>query len=299
MITLVSPSCSIYLITVLYLIEMSLNPAETIPLNLQASDHHLDRVDFGSPLRQKKFFSQARQRFGDWQALFDALSKMTHGHLTLRKLKRWRLGQALPVLDLVQAICLVTGQDWRRLSVEIRPANWGQRKGGNMKLAEHGCNLTLQNRMKGGRMTGRSNGIMHMRTIASVGGAASIKANRHPFRRVDGPNGIRMLDELERDVMAKLFSGGIHAVYEPVVRIGLRRLIPDFRVGATYIECTHNRQVNVKSAELKERFRTLKEHVEFGRGIVVTHPSLVSRYKQYLPADIEVTTAENLQSILT
>jgi hypothetical protein len=104
-------------------------------------------------------------------------------------------------------------------------------------------------------MTGRSNSILHMKAIASIGGAASINTNRHPFRRVGGLNGTRMLDSLERDVMAKLVSGGFHIVYEPVIRIGLRRLIPDFRIGATYIECTRNQKVNVKSAELVERFR--------------------------------------------
>jgi hypothetical protein len=152
--------------------------------------------------------------------------------------------------------------------------------------------------VKGGRITGGSNSIMHMKAIASIGGTASIKANRHPFRRIGGPNGTRMLDSLERDVMAKLVTGGFHVVYEPVVRIGRRRLIPDFRIGATYIECTRNQKVNVKSAELAERFRALSKHVEFCRGIVVTEPFLVDKYRYHLPPDIEVTTKDDLLTTL-
>jgi hypothetical protein len=167
-----------------------------------------------------------------------------------------------------------------------------------MKVTEHGCNLTLENRVKGGRMTGGSNSLLHMKAIASIGGAASIKTNRHPFRRVSGPNGTKMLDDLEREVMTKLVSGGFHVVYEPVVRIGQRRLIPDFRIDTTYIECTRDRKVNVKSAELVERFRVLSEHVEFCRGIVVTKAFLVAKYRHYLPADIDVTTTDDLLATL-
>jgi hypothetical protein len=153
--------------------------------------------------------------------------------------------------------------------------------------------------MNGGKMTGRSNSLEHMRAIASIGGAAAVNANTHPFRRINGPNGIRMLDDLERDVMLRLISQGFTAEYEPVVRIGDRRLIPDFRIHGTYIECTHNRQVKIKAAELRERFRMLRENVVFSRGIVVTYPSLVRRYRHYLPVDIEVTTIDNLPSVIT
>jgi hypothetical protein len=256
----------------------------------------LARVDFGSSVRQKAFFFQARRSFANWRDLFDKICKITDTQLTLRKLKRWRLGQALPVLDVVQTICRLTGKELCDLGVEIRPVHWGQQKGGNKKVAKHGCNLTLRDRMMGGRMTGRSNSIVHMKTIVSVGGSNSIRSNRHPFRRVDGPNGIRMLDDLERDVIMKLVSAGFDAVYEPVIKIGLRRLIPDFRIGATYIECTRNQKANAKSAKLIERFHVLREHVKFRKGIVVTLPFLVDKYRHYLPPDIDVATSDNLPS---
>ena len=271
-----------------------MNSGRVIELEFQPSTNPLARVDFGSPSHQKAFFFQARRSFTNWMDLFNELCKVTRTQLTVRKLKRWRLGQALPVLDVVQAICSLTGQDLGQLAVEIRSAHWGQKKGGDRKVAKHGCNLTLDNRMKGGRMTGRSNSAAHMKTIASVGGSISIKRNRHPFRRTRGPNGVRMLDRLERDVMMKLVSAGFHITYEPVVRIGLRRFIPDFRVGAIYIECTRNKKVNDKSAELIERFRVLRKHVAFSKGIVVTLPFLVDKYRHYLPPEIEVSVLDDL-----
>lgn len=143
-------------------------------------------------------------------------------------------------------------------------------------------------------MTGSSNSITHLKAIASAGGAAAVKKNWYPLRRVRGPRGIRMMDSLERDVMMKLISGGVQFTYEPVVRIGLRRLIPDFRIGATYLECSRNKKVSEHARELLERFRMLRDHVEFSRGIVVTSEGLVDRYKHYLPHDIDVATVEDL-----
>lgn len=107
------------------------------------------------------------------------------------------------------------------------------------------------------------------------------------------------MDDLEREVMVQLVSRGFPAEYEPVVRIGNQRLIPDFRIDGTYIECTHNQQVNNKAADLRERFRMLRENVMFSRGIVVTYPYLLRRYRHYLPGDIDVTTIDGLPSVLT
>ncbi len=272
-----------------------MDPKGGVPLDYQLSRNASARVCFGNSLRQKAFFLQARRSYASWKDLLDNLRKLTKIHLTPRKLRRWRLGQALPVLDVVQAICDLTGEDLSQLVVEIKAPNWGQQKGGNNKVAKCGCNLTLQRWIKGGRKTGRSNSVSHMKAIASIGGSVAIKSNTHPFRTVNGPKGIKMLDTLERDVMAKLVSAGFDATYEPVVKIGVRRLIPDFRVGGTYIECTRNRKVNAKSAELIGRFRALRKHVAFHKGVVVTLPSLVDRYRYYLMlSDIDVTTADNL-----
>ena len=43
-----------------------------------------------------------------------------------------------------------------------------------------------------------------------------------------------------------------------------------------------NKKVNDKSAELIERFRVLRKHVAFSKGIVVTLPFLVDKYRHYL-----------------
>lgn len=146
-------------------------------------------MNFGSRLRQKSFSSRARRSFDSWRSFFEKISGLTHSQLTLRELKRWRMGQALPVLGVVKAICSLERTDWRSLGVELLPANWGQRRGGRMKVAQHGCNLTLQDRMNGGKMTGRSNSMEHMRAIASLGGPkvkqTSISQNKRPERRQD------------------------------------------------------------------------------------------------------------------
>lgn len=268
------------------------------PRECLCSRNALARVDFGSIARQKTFFRQARRCLMSGKNLFIQVSKITSTDVTFRKLKRWSLGQALPALDVVVAICNLTGQEFGTLGVKIMPSHWGQEKGGTKKFAQCGCNLTLLDRMKGGRLTGRSNSILHMKAIASIGGSKSITNRKHPFRKIDGPNGIRMFNRLERDVMTRLVGAGYVAEYEPVVKIGSRRLIPDFRVGITYIECTRNTKVNAKAAELRERFRLLRGHVAFRRGIVVTLPFLVDRYRLHLPRGIGVATPQDLPSVI-
>jgi hypothetical protein len=105
-----------------------------------------------------------------------------------------------------------------------------------------------------------------------------------------------MFNRLERDTMDQLVRQGLEVEYEPVINLGSKRLIPDFRVGNTYIECTCDPKANVKAPKLYERFRLLREHVPFRKGIVVTLPFLVAKYTHYLPPGVEVAT---LQDFLT
>jgi hypothetical protein len=258
----------------------------------------LSRVDFGSQECQKVFFRKARDQIGSWRILYAQVLRTKHVSLTLRKLKRWNLGQALPTAETVAAICEITGQEFRNLDVKLKDHNWGQKRGGYHKVATYGCNLTLQDRMIGGKLTGRSNTLNHLKTIASIGGSHAVKRMKNPNRRIFGPSGVRMFNQLERDTMNELVLQHLEVEYEPVIRLGSRRLIPDFRVGSTYIECTTNRKANVKGPELRRRFHLLKEHVQFRRGIVVTLPSLASKYKHYLGPDTKVVTVDDLRHMV-
>ena len=55
-----------------------------------------------------------------------------------------------------------------------------------------------------------------------------------------------MFNDMEREVMMRIIREGLEVIYEPVIKVGLRRLIPDFQVGRTFIECTCDTQVRVK-----------------------------------------------------
>jgi hypothetical protein len=265
----------------------------------QCATDLLSRVDFGSRERQKAFFREARDRTGSWKNLYAQVSGTTHISLTLRKLRRWCLGQALPTAETVAAICDVTGREICNLGVVFRGRNWGQRKGGCKKVETHGCNLTLQDRMIGGKLTGRSNSVDRLKTIASIGGSRGAKSPKNPRRRILGPGGVRMFNRLERDTFNELVQQRLQVEYEPVIQIGSRRMIPDFRVGSTYIECTADLKVNVKGPILRQRFQLLRHKVPFRRGIVVTLPFLVPRYKHYLGIDSEVVTVHDLGRTIT
>lgn len=263
------------------------------PRRLSISDP-LSRVDFGNRRRQKAFFRNARDRTGSWRILHARVEGTGHVLLTPRKLKRWKLGQALPTAGTVAAICEVTRQEFSDLAVKLKDHNWGQTRGGYHKVATYGCNLTLQDRMIGGKLTGRSNTLSHLRTIASIGGAHAVKRMKNPQRRIFGPGGVRMFNRLESDTMRALVLQHLKVEYEPVIRLRSRRLIPDFRVGRTYIECTTNHKVNAKGPELRRRFELLKDCVRFRQGIVVTLPSLAPKYKLYLGPDTKVVSVDDL-----
>ncbi len=193
-------------------------------------------------------------------------------------------------------MCDLSGQELSKLNVTYRDPNWGRKKGGQRKVAIHGCNLTMHDRIKGGATSGRSNSHEHMKVIASIGGATSAKSFKNGLRRVVGPDGVRMYNGLERDTLDQLVRGGFNVDYEPVITLGSRRLIPDFRVGSTYIECTGNPKANVKAPKLLERFQLLKGQVPFRKGIVVTFPSLATKYTHYLGSEVEVATLQDFLS---
>jgi len=91
-----------------------------------------------------------------------------------------------------------------------------------------------------------------------------------------------------------LENASMNVVYEPIVKIKDRQLIPDFQVGSTFIECTCDPKVNCKAAKLAAKFTLLKNNVPFENGFVVTMPWLVEKYRHYLPPEIDVATTGNL-----
>ncbi len=102
-----------------------------------------------------------------------------------------------------------------------------------------------------------------------------------------------MFNDLEKDVMMRIIREGLEVVYEPIVKVGARRLIPDFRVGDTYVECTCDTQVRVKARRLGEKFRLLTEQFSPVKCLLVTLPRLVPRYASYLEPRVIVTTVED------
>jgi hypothetical protein len=250
-------------------------------------------VKFVSRTLQRWFFDETKQQFENWSNFYDELSKNGHAKVSFRQLRRWRLGQALPTLTVVELICHLTGQDPKKLALTLRSPNWGQRQGGLIKAAKYGCNLTLSDRVRGGRITGKSQSISHLRTIGSIGGSNSAKSHGNPHRQVLGPDGVRMFNDMEREVMMRIIREGLEVIYEPVIKVGLRRLIPDFQVGSTYIECTCDTQVRVKARRLGEKFRLLRGFFGSVKCLLVTLPKLVPRYMSYLEPHVEVATVQD------
>ena len=252
------------------------------------------RVDFGRSERQREFFQKAKREFGRWVDLYREIATRNSSEFSIRKLKRWSLGRALPTADVVVIICKLIGQDPHHLTALMKDSHWGQKKGGHNKVVARGCNLTMKDRIKGGTLTGRSNSLEHLKRIASIGAVNSVKSPRHSGRRTIGARGVRMFNRLEKDTMEILEDAGMTVVYEPIVKVDGRRLIPDFQLGSTFIECTCDPKVSCKAARLAEKFRLLKSKGPFEKGIVVTMPWLFERYRHYLPPEIEVATTENL-----
>lgn len=252
------------------------------------------RVDFGSPERQREFFQKAKRKVGRWVDLYAEISTRNSSEFSIRKLKRWSLGQALPTADVVVVICNLVRQDPQQLIVLMKDSHWGQKKGGHNKVVARGCNLTMKDRIKGGKLTGRSNSLEHMKRIASIGAVNSLKSPAHSCRKTIGARGVRMFNRLEKDTMDILEKARANVVYEPIMKIKDRRLVPDFQLGSTFIECTCDPKANCKAAKLAAKFRLLRNNFPFDKGVVVTMPWLVERYRHYLPPEVDVATTSNL-----
>jgi len=93
--------------------------------------------------------------------------------------------------------------------------------------------------------------------------------------------------------MTRIIREGLEVTYEPIVKVGARRLIPDFRVGDTSIECTCATQVRVKARRLGEKFRLPKEQFPRVKRLLVTLARLLPRYASYLEPRVSVTTVEH------
>ena len=208
------------------------------------------------------------------------------------------LAKCLPPLNVVEVICENSDEEISDLAHTLRPPSWGQTKGGLKKIARYGCNLTLEDRVKGGRRAGRSNSVDHMTYVASIGAASSLKSNRNPRRHVTGPNGILMYIKLEKDVYELLLQSGLSVEYEPIVRIGIRRIAPDFRIGRIYVECTCEPKASIKAASLSKKFELLNQESLLEKAIVVTPPYLVGKHRFYLEAEVSVVSIAGLVGAL-
>lgn len=214
----------------------------------------------GSRDAQKDFFRRTKQslRLPSWEQVLALLSS-TGAEITSRSLRRWRLGHALPPRSVTDRMNQLAGQQMDQMAVIIRPRGWGAKKGGLEKFARCGCNLTLRDRMKGGKIVGKSQSTQHLGHIGSIGGVNSVKSASNARRKVLGQFGM-MYNELEKECLAALLQAGFVVDYEPTVFVGERRIIPDFRVGDVYIECTGDPKVNAKAERFLEKFELIEKY---------------------------------------
>lgn len=106
------------------------------------------RVDFGSREKQKGFFRKAKED-RTWKQLYELIIDKSNRPLTFRTFQNWYKGNYLPELNVAKVICDLTYQTFDQLNVRLRDGRWGQSKGGKRKMQIYGCNLTMEDRVRG------------------------------------------------------------------------------------------------------------------------------------------------------
>jgi len=180
--------------------------------------------------------------------------------------------------------------------------NWGQRKGGAVKVARYGCNLSLKTRRRGGTHSGEllkrrlGNGFdAYWKSFSSKGGIRSLELKTSLFRKAVGPRGEKMFNDLEVAVATCLYSKRISHVYEPILTAGQKTIIPDFFVRNRLIECTGWTNAKEKAKTLSSRFVLLHTALPGLLPLVVTTNRLAGVYTSHLQGTVQVASLEEFQ----
>ena len=253
------------------------------------------RVDFGDRKGQKSFFKRSKPSFSTWNDFYTKILDASEKSFSFRAFQHWYKGERLPTLQIVRTICDLSNLDFSQLGIQVREEAWGQTKGGKMRIKLHGCNLDKRNRVLGGRAARKAlisklgtDYEQFMRKISSKGGINSVISKKNLMRKIIGPRGERMFNQLEKDVAQILLSANVDYQYEPILKVGHQTIIPDFKTGNLIIECTKWTNTKVKAMSLKGKIKALLVRHHYLYFIVVTKDTLKKRYVPHLKGFAEV-----------
>ena len=246
------------------------------------------RVDFGARENQKRFFLSAKGG-NTWKEFHKKFSKTMCDPPTFRVFEAWVYGRYLPPYEVVKAIHMLIGgsKDLGELNIKLVSDHWGSVKDGKNKIKAYGTNLTKADRAKGGRNVPKDPN--RLKRISHLGFLKMVK------RKFLGPNGELVFNKLEKEVVETLYANGIDYIYEPIIHLEGRFVIPDFLLeGGVIIECTGWTNVKEKSSQLKNKIKKLLASRVIKRVIVVTNQGLLQSYQKNLNMLATVTTVERL-----
>jgi len=263
------------------------------------------RVEFGDRKEQKSFFKRSKPPSLTWKDFYAEIVNASEKSFSFRAFQHWYKGERLPTLEIVCTICDLSNLDFSQLGIQVREEAWGQIKGGKIRIKLHGCNLDRRNRVLGGK-AGRRALISNlgadykqfMRRISSKGGINSVISKKNLMRKIIGPRGEPMFNQLEKDVARILLSANVDYQYEPVLTVGHQTIIPDFKTGNLIIECTKWTNAKVKAMSLKGKINALLARYPYFDFFVVTASSLKKRYMLHLNGFAKVLTTKELQNFI-
>lgn len=263
------------------------------------------RVDFGDREKQKSFFKRSKPPSLTWKDFYSKILNVSEKSFSFSAFQHWYKGERLPTLEIVRTICDLSGLDFSQLRIQVREEAWGQIKGGKMRVKLYGCNLDERNRVLGGK-AGRRALISNlgadyeqfMRKASSKGGINSVISKKNLMRKIVGPRGEPMFNQLEKEVARILLSQKVDYEYEPIIVVDNQLIIPDFRTGNLIIECTKWTNAKPKAMSIREKIKRLLTRYPKLDFLVVTTSSLKKRYTHHLSGLVKVLSTEEFEYLM-
>lgn len=257
------------------------------------------QVSFGSKEKQIEFFEKVKPNNMSWRQFYKIINDDVERRIPRRTYRNWHEGRNLPPLEIIKTVCYVFNQKLDNSQIEILPKNWGVILGGKRKVKLYGCNLTKEQKIKGGKRSGNTTlqkfGNKWLYQISSQGGAKSLKTKNNFRRKITGPKGEKMFNKLEKEVAEILLDLKLGYEYEKILKIGKHHIIPDFVVNDNVvIECSYYSWIEKKVQELRKRIQLILRHTNMNKIILVTNLKLKEKYDKHIGNIITVLTPREL-----
>lgn len=255
------------------------------------------RIDFGSKKKQIQFFEDVKPKDISWAQFYRVInSKIAVPRRTLRN---WKNSLVFPSLEALEIICKIFNYELDYSQIKILPEYWGRRLGGNRKIEMYGFSLTRKDRVKGGlraiKKLRQNFGPERMREVSSYAGSISVKNGTQYKRKVEGPNGEKMYNILEKEVAEILTKLGLKYEYEKVIHLENRYIVPDFIVeDRIVIESTYFYLAKYIAKRLTKKFHLYRKNLQMSKFVVVTNDELKGEYTRLLKGIATVLVTKDL-----